>query len=198
MFRIGAAKRATSLLALVAIAVVGGLASQDTHASARGNDQAFMGNWETEVVSINEDSWVFGGPSPLLDIVLEGDSELRVLTPGRGRGVLRNSEVRWHAIDDFTEMLAWMEEPESTRGPRPCAVRLSGDGVLTAGNGDEVHFEAVWGSACPGDERGDRIRGLWEVVGGTGQYQGATGWINTWGFGGGGVANEVVFGWIDR
>ena len=198
MIHISHIRRSTTLVVLAVIAAIGALAILETEVSARSDEQAFMGNWNTEVASLNEDSWVFGGPSPLLDIVLEGDSNLGVLTPGRGRGILRNSSVRWHAVDDFTDVLAWMEEPEETRGPRPCAVRLSGDGILTAANGDEIHFEAVWGSACPGDERGDRIRGLWEIVGGAGSYEGATGLINTWGYGGGGQANEVVFGWIDR
>lgn len=93
---------AATVLALTTL----GTASATTAEGHTQHRSAFMGKWDTPVMSLNPDSWVFGGPSPLLDIVLEGESTLGQIGQSDDIASLRNSTVRWHAVDDFTEVLA--------------------------------------------------------------------------------------------
>lgn len=187
-------KRARIVTGLVAVGLLAavGLPWGTGQAYADGSDSvAFMGVWNTEATSLNEDSWIFGGPSPVLDIELEGSARIGVFGSGELGAILRNSTVKWGGPVDYSDYLAWLDEPEETRGPNPCGTDLHNFAELTAANGDQVFFESTGGRVCV-DGGTFAPRFAWKVTGGTGEFEGATGKMESWGSGAGGLSRDVV------
>ncbi len=200
--RIGSDRRRRFIATSLAFVLLASTLLVDTSGTASADDGttvAFMGIWNTQASNINPDSWALGGTSPRLDFDLDGTAKLGVLGDRRSdmAAVFRNSTVHRVIRSDFTKNLAWLNEPEESRGPNPCDRTISDIAEITTASGDLIFMESTGDSGACFNGQKFVLRGQWSITGGTGVFEDATGRVESWGVGGQGRSREVIFGWIN-